>query len=135
MIAQSVFQVTGWDEDGYPNSASEAKLSLAEVTKSFDGDFVGTSTAKVLMCLSDPDDFTAGAGYVASEIYTGSLAGKNGVFVVQHGGLSGPKGETTYGTVIPGSGTGELKGLSGTISIVRDADGTHHFTMDYSFGN
>lgn len=132
MIARSTFSVTGWDENEYDNPESPAKLSLADVLKTFTGDFEGTSTAKVLMCLSDPEDYTKGAGYIASEVYSGNLAGRDGSFIVQHGGLSGPDGESTYGTVVPGSGTGGLAGLSGTVIIERDDDGTHHFILDYS---
>lgn len=43
-----------------------------------------------------------------------ALGGRAGTFVVQHGGLAHTDGSlSTFGTVVPGSGTGELAGISG----------------------
>src|SRR5258708_4180559 len=57
------------------------------------------------------------AGYVAIERVTGSLRGQSGSFVLQHSGtMKRGKGELSV-TVVPDSGTGELKGIAGKMNI------------------
>ena len=47
-------------------------------------------------------------------------------------GVSGAGGpQRTGGHVVPGSGTGDLRGLSGSIEISVDSDGAHTLTLDY----
>lgn len=55
----------------------------------------------------------AGSGYVASERVIGLLDGRDGSFVIQHGGLADGDDMSTFGTIVPHSGTGELAGISG----------------------
>jgi hypothetical protein len=103
------------------------------VKKSFQGDLDGASEAELLMCQADAKDFEAGAGYVASEQFEGSLSGRKGAFVLQHWGLVSPDGsQKTSGHVLPGTATGELVGLSGTMEISIAEDGTHTLTLDYN---
>ncbi|NND71887.1 MAG: DUF3224 domain-containing protein [Rhodothermales bacterium] len=135
MTAKSSFNVIGWDDSVYSEMESGAKLSQAKVKKEFRGDLNGSSTAEVLMCLSNADDYMAGAGYVASEVVEGELNGRSGSFIVQHGGLNGPDGEQTFGTIIPGSGTGELEGISGSFIVSKNADGSHEVVIEYEQQN
>ncbi len=136
MKAVSDFDVAGWDQTPYENSDEASdngpKLSRATVRKVFRGDLEGESTAELLMCQADATDLAAGAGYVASEVFTGELNGKQGSFVIQHWGMSGsgmdPK---TSGHVVPGSGTDELVGLTGSMEIAVSSDGKHTWTMEY----
>jgi len=140
MRAESEFDVTGWDQAPYgdqvessdEDSDSGPKLARATVLKTFRGDLEGTSTAELLMCQADKTDLAAGAGYVASEVFNGELDGKHGSFVTQHWGLSGsgmdPK---TSGHVVPGSGTDELVGLTGSVEIAVSSEGKHTWTMEY----
>jgi hypothetical protein len=73
------------------------------------------------------------AGYIASEKFTGALAGRKGAFVMQHGGLAWKDGrQKPFGNVVPGSGTGDLKGLAGTLEYRHDDKGAV-LTLDYSF--
>ena len=132
--ATSTFNVTGWDESPpYHEPEGGPRLSRTTVKKSFQGDMVGESTAELLGCQADAKDLAAGAGYVASELFTGSLGGKGGSFVIQHVGLMGDGSPKTSGNVVPGSGRGELAGLTGKMEIAVAADGTHTLTLDYDF--
>lgn len=84
------------------------------------------------MCVVDPANLAAGAGYVASELVTGRLGDRDGTFNLQHWGVSGiGRPQETAGHVVPGSGTGQLVGLSGAMTISVDANGAHTFTLDY----
>jgi hypothetical protein len=62
----------------------------------------------------------------------GWLAGRLGSFVIQHGAATGgdPK---AFAFVVPGSATGELRGLTGEAEYRHDEDGTL-FTLEYDFG-
>ena len=123
------FDVTGWDPAGSDAPETGPELSRIGLEKTFTGAFEGTSTGEGLFCgMADP---SAGAGYVVSERLTGQLEGRSGSFVVQHGGLMAP-GEPprSFGNIVPGSGTDELTGITGTMEIGED----HTLTLTYELG-
>ncbi len=123
------FNVTGWDSATYDQPSEGPDLSRVTIRKAFEGDLEGESTGEGLFCgMSDPD---AGAGYVVSERFEGRLGDRKGSFVMQHGGVMGPgMAPRTFGHVVPGSGTGDLAGLTGTVEISQ-AGGDHSLTLDY----
>ena len=61
----------------------------------------------------------------------GSLGGKSGSFLLQHSATMSPQGQELNIIVIPGSGTAELEGLSGTMSI-EIKDGKHSYVFEFS---
>ena len=71
------------------------------------------------------------AGYVAMEVVSGTLEGREGAFALQHSGTMtrGAPGLTI--TVVPDSGTGELEGIAGTMTIDL-VEGQHSYTFDYT---
>jgi hypothetical protein len=71
------------------------------------------------------------AGYVAMEMVTGKLDGKSGSFALQHTGTMDASGQNLEIAVVPGSGTGELKGLAGRFAITI-ASGLHSYGFDYT---
>jgi hypothetical protein len=77
----------------------------------------------------DPKQGTA--GYVAMEVVTGTLQGKHGSFALQHSATMDQNGQKMTILVVPGSGTGELKGIAGTFIIHIDK-GQHSYDMDYT---
>jgi hypothetical protein len=77
-------------------------------------------------------DYTKGsAGYVAIETVTGALNGKKGSFMLQHSGTMNNGQQSLSINVIPGTGTGELTGISGSMRIIIDK-GKHSYELDYS---
>ncbi len=72
-----------------------------------------------------------GAGYVALERIDGTLKGRRGTFALLH--LGTMIGDTSSGSwpVSPGSGTGELEGISGVARIEIDEAGGHTLFLDY----
>jgi hypothetical protein len=132
--ATSSFDVTGWEPTPYDEGVEGPQLFRVKVSKAFRGDLTGESKAELLMCINDPKDLAAGAGYVVSERVVGQLAGKSGSFIVQHWGVSGAgRAPTTAGHIVPGSGTGQLAGLVGSIEISQDAEKKHTLVLDYEF--
>ncbi|MGA8648665.1 MAG: DUF3224 domain-containing protein [Candidatus Sulfotelmatobacter sp.] len=70
-------------------------------------------------------------GYVAIERVTGKLKGRTGSFVLQHSGTMTRGTPQLSVTVVPDSATGQLEGLTGTMTIKIDA-GKHSYEFDYS---
>ena len=106
-----------------------AFLGRLALDKQFHGDLEAASVGQMLAARGDRPE---SAGYVAIEQVTGSLAGRSGSFMLQHSGHSSPAGQSLSINVIADSGTGELQGLSGTMTIAIAPDGSHSYTFDYN---
>jgi hypothetical protein len=104
-------------------------LGRMSIEKQFQGDLQGTSKGEMLTALTPVKD---SAGYVAVERVSGTLNGRRGTFVLQHHGVLRRGAQQLTITVVPDSGTGELAGLSGTMSITI-TDGKHGYEFDYTF--
>lgn len=95
--------------------------------KQFHGALQGTSEGVMLAVRTEEE---GSAGYVAIERVTGTLDGREGTFVLQHSGLM-DRGEKQLAiSVVPGTGTGALAGLRGTMDIVI-TDGKHEYELEY----
>ena len=98
------------------------------LTKKFSGDLTATARGQMLSA----GTLTKGsAGYVAIDHVTGTLEGRPGSFVLQHSGSMNRGVPTLSIMVVPDSGTDELAGLSGTLSI-NIIDGKHFYDFIYS---
>ncbi len=96
--------------------------------KQFHGDLEAASKGEMLGA-GNPAGGTA--GYVAIEYVTGTLQGHKGSFALQHlGTMEGGKFELKV-IVVPGSGTDDLAGISGSMQIII-AGGKHSYKFDYS---
>lgn len=103
-------------------------LGRFSIDKEIHGDLEATTKGEMF----SGGDFKQGAaGYVAIEVVTGRLAGKKGTFALQQMGTMDANGPKMQAVLVPGSGTGELKGIAGTFTIVI-ADGKHSYDMEYS---
>lgn len=104
-----------------------AQFARMTIEKSFEGELNAKSLGEMLSCRLES---LTSAGYVAIEQVTGILAGKSGSFVLQHYGVMSSEGQHLTLEVLPDSGTGELEGLTGemTINIV---DGQHSYEFNY----
>lgn len=67
---------------------------------------------------------------VALKTGPGKLNGRQGSFILTHLGTTTPSAQNPSVTVVPGSGTGELAGLSGTMAI-DITDGKHFYALTY----
>jgi hypothetical protein len=84
------------------------------------------------LMLTGGDLKTATAGYVAIETVNGQLDGKTGSFQLMHWATMRGKDMQMRIEVVPGSGSGELKGIEGTLKIAVAADGKHNYEFQYS---
>jgi hypothetical protein len=65
------------------------------------------------------------------ERITGTVAGRTGSFALQHSGVMNHGIPQLNITVVPDSGTGQLAGLSGSLTIERK-DGKHYYDLEYT---
>jgi hypothetical protein len=123
--ASAPFTNDRYDEEPY-GDADGVEVSRVHVSRTLSGDLEGESVAELLIAKAE-----AGGGYVGHDRVTGSLQGKTGGFVFQHTGLMGADGVTNTGTIVPGTGTGELAGIAGEGTMLADEEGNHTLTLAY----
>lgn len=114
-----------------PPEACNATLGRMTIDKQFHGELEAVSQGQMLSVLTDTK---GSAGYVAMEIVNGTLAGHKGTFVLQHSGTMDRGQSQLTVTVVPDSGTGELRGLNGSMKIRIETGGRHFYEFDYEIG-
>lgn len=103
-------------------------LSRFSINKQIHGDLEGTTKGEMF---SGGDPKQGAAGYVAIEVVTGTLNGKHGGFALEHLGTMDQNGRKMSVVIVPGSGTGDLKGISGSLDI-QIANGQHSYDLEYT---
>lgn len=103
-------------------------LGRMSLDKRFHGELEAASRGEMLTAGSPAG---GSAAYVAVERVAGSLRGRAGAFALVHRGIMDRGAQELSITVVPGSGTGELEGLTGTMAI-RIEDGKHFYDFEYA---
>jgi hypothetical protein len=98
------------------------------IEKQFQGDLEANSKGQMLTAATDVE---GSAGYVAIERVNGTLHGQSGSFALQHSGTMMRGVPQLTITVVPDSGTGQLVGLAGTMTI-NIVDGKHSYDFEYT---
>jgi hypothetical protein len=62
---------------------------------------------------------------------SGTLQGRDGSFLIQHGGTMTRGAPNLSITVVPDSGTGQLAGIAGKMGITI-AEGKHSYDFEYT---
>ncbi len=105
-----------------------APLGRLSIDKQFHGDLDATSQGEMLTAGGSEK---GSAGYVAIERVSGTLHGRRGTFALQHNGIM-TRGEPELTiSVVPDSGTGELVGLAGRMTITI-AGGKHSYDFEHT---
>jgi len=115
-----------FDIDLKPDGTLGDGIGKYAFTKQFHGDLDGASVGEMLGYRTQ---VAGSAGYVVLEQFTGTLKGKSGGFVLQHFGLMDRGTPTQTIKVVPDSGTGELTGIVGEMTI--DAAAGHGYVFSY----
>jgi hypothetical protein len=126
-VANARFAIESWDEKPYSEGPDMPKLTRASVTKRYTGDIEGDGQVEYLMMYRSDGS----ASFVGLERVVGRIAGKTGAFVLQRTGVfESGEAKESY-SVIPGSTTGELRGLQGD-GLSALGHGTEYaFTLSY----
>lgn len=125
--ARGTFEVK-LDPQPLSERGQNAQLGRLSIDKQFHGDLEATSQGEMLSAMTSTE---GSAGYVALERVSGRLGGRPGSFVLQHNGLMARGAPQLTIQVVPDSGTDELAGLAGQMTI-QIADGVHGYEFVYS---
>ncbi len=112
------------------NKDEGALLGRLSIDKQFHGDLEATSKGEMLST-GVPGPQGSGA-YVAIERVAGTLHGRRGTFALAHNATMTAGVPYLNIIVAPGSGTGELAGLSGQMKIDIAPGGKHSYTFEYT---
>lgn len=97
------------------------------IDKHFHGDMQARGQGQMLAVGTAVD---GSAGYVAMERVQGSVHGRHGSFALQHAGTMHRGTPQLSVTIVPDSGTDDLAGISGHLSIAI-ANGVHSYDLEY----
>ena len=124
--AKGSFDVTLTPQDAPP----DAPVARMLLYKEFHGDLEAISHGEMLAA-HEP---RTGAGvYVAIDRVTGTLHGRGGSFLMAHRGIRNAERQELSIVIIPGSGTGQLEHITGTVGI--EIKGKEHFySVEYELG-
>jgi hypothetical protein len=113
---------------GNEDKTDGTAIGRMSIDKKFSGDLQGTSKGEMLSAMTATK---GSAGYVAIERVLGTLQGRTGTFVLQHTGTMTRGTPQLSVTVVPDSGTGQLVGLAGTLTIKIEG-GKHSYDFEYT---
>jgi hypothetical protein len=111
-LARATFEITNWDEKPYGEMEGSSKLTRASVTKVYKGDMEGEGMLEYLMAYG----YDGSASFVGIERFIGRIGGKRGNFAFQHAGTFKDGVAKSTWSVVPASGTGDLKALRGEVN-------------------
>ena len=118
-------KITPQSED----KAEGAPLGRLSLAKTWHGDLSGTSAGEMLTAMGLVE---GSAVYVAVERVTGTLKGRKGSFALAHKGTMTRGAQQLTIDIVPDSGTGELKGIAGSMTIRIEAGGKHFYELSYT---
>lgn len=125
--ARGTFQIKLMPQEPH-DGVNDPRLSRLVLDKTFSGDLEDTSDGQMLGCRTPVE---GSMGYVAIERVTATLHGRRGTFVLQHSSTMNRGAAAQSITVVPDSGTDELEGLSGSLTIdIRDGQHFYHFEYE-----
>ena len=127
-VAKGTFEVKATPLAAEDN-IGDPTIGRLSLDKTWSGELAGTSKGQMLGTQSESEK--GSGGYVAIERFTGTVQGKKGSFSLQHHGTMGGGRFEINVYVVPGSGTGELAGISGTLKIIIEG-AKHTYEFEYS---
>lgn len=111
-----------------PVTHDQAGIGRMSIAKTWHGDLDGEGVGTML---SAGDPTSGAAGYVAVETVEGGLGGRHGSFAFQQLGVMYDGTQELRYQVVPGSGAGELTGITGTLEL-EIVGGEHRYVLTYS---
>ncbi|MFZ0063836.1 MAG: DUF3224 domain-containing protein [Pyrinomonadaceae bacterium] len=127
--AKATFGIKSWDEKPYDEIEGAPKLTRVSATKSYQGDIEGEGKLEYLMMYRS----AGSANFMGLERVTGSVGGRSGSFVLQHSGAFEEGVAKVTLSVVPGSGTGALRGMTGEGGFSVGHQPPYAMTLDYHF--
>lgn len=115
-----------------PATPDENIVKMGGIGMTFDKAFVGSIEAKSKVSMFGVMNRDLGSGsYIALELVDGAIDGKKGTFILQHSCFMNRGKDEQHIQVVPDTGTGELKGISGSMKI-EIIEEQHFYNFEYS---
>ena len=127
MKITGTFEVSLNPLDCYTQGEDEINFGRMSIDKNFTGELSASSKGEMLSVMTP---VKGSAGYVAIEQVSGTLSGRKGSFVLQHFGTINRGNDRLILEVVPDSGTSELSGLTGKMTINIEG-GQHYYEFEY----
>lgn len=137
MQAKSTYTVKKWDEKPYEEISPTMKITKASVEFEISGDLTGKASVEYLMFykhFDEKDQHKANAVYTGLIRFTGNINGKNGSFAMQDNGSFEDGTAKSILQIISGSGTEELKSISGSGNYIANQSG-FNMELDYTLSS
>lgn len=128
---ENTFTMNSWDEQVVDGAEGGPRFASARARFEYRGAIRGNSVCDYLLYY--PGEGYDGDGHTSPGIerVSGSVDGHSGSFLIRHEVGYGPEGIHGTWTVIPGSGTGDLAGMSGGGTITGSSE-TMSYTIEYA---
>lgn len=131
MHAKGTFDVKLKPQDLHQKvEGASGSLGRMSIDKQFYGAIEGVSVGEMLTAFGG-GGVKGSAGYVAVERVTGTVDGKKGSFILQHSSTMSRGVPRQSIVVVPDSGTDELTGIGGTLTITI-VGGKHEYDFAYT---
>lgn len=113
-----------------PQGEGAGRVSVGRmlIDKQYEGALTGIGQGEML---SAGNPAAGSAGYVAIEHVTGTIGNLSGSFALQHAGVMHDGGSQLSISIVPGSGTGDLTGIEGTLKL-DIVERKHFYELDYT---
>lgn len=123
------FTFADWQEQPVGPAEATPRLAHAEVANSFTGGVEANRTTCAYTIAYTGENVGT---YTGMELLSGSVDGRKGTFVLEERGSFDPAGTVCRFEVVPGSGTGDLAGLTGSGGFTfRHGDSSVEYTFTY----
>ena len=113
------------------DTAAQSRLGRLSLDKRYHGALEASAQGEMLSARAG---VPGSAGYVALERVEGSLDGRHGSFYLQHSGTMTRGTPALSVTVVPDTGTDQLQGLTGSLSIRIEED-KHYYDFTYEISD
>ena len=111
------------------DKSDDPTLGRMMLDKQYHGDLEGVGKGQMLTAGTPAK---GAGGYVAIEKVTGTLNGRSGTFVLQHNGIMSNNTPQMTIIIVPESGTGQLEGIAGKLTITIAPTGKHSYNLEYT---
>lgn len=110
-----------------PQAEDSHPVGRMLINKTYTGELLGTGIGQMISKSSE-----AGyAVYSALEEFKGSIGKKTGSFTLFHIGKMSATEQSLEISIVPGSGTEQLAGIAGQLSITQEQGG-HQYLLEYT---
>ena len=126
MTARGELTVSKWDEKNCGDVSNNMVMSRASIVYNITGDIQGEFIVEYLLHYTNyntENQHNSEATYTGYMVFSGTINGKSGTFVLEDKGAYSAAGPVSDLTIKANTGTGGLSGISGTGRMFAEGSG------------